>query len=98
MPFIFGAFFIAVGSIMIIAQFSDIAVIGNGIMGILLGLVFTALPIAIALTIVDLAQEVTITYLLSYFSPIHAGLSVFFGFGPMLIIVGISGLVDCFRL
>ena len=98
MPFIFGAFFIAVASIMMVAQFSDIAVIGNGVMGILLGLLFTALPIAIALTIVDLVSEITFVSLLATFTPLHAGLSVFFGFGPMLIIVGISGLVDCARL
>ena len=98
MPFIFGAFFISVGLIMIVAQFSDIAVIGNGIMGILIGLLFTALPIAIAFTIADLAEEVTIVSLLSSFTALHAGLSVFFGFGPMLIIIGIAGLIDCARL
>ena len=84
MPLIFGVFFLSVGLLMVIGQFSDVAVIGNGVMGILVGLLFTALPVAIALTVADLAKEVTIASMLTYFSPLHAGLSVFFGFGPML--------------
>ena len=98
MPFIFGAFFLAIGLVMIVAQFSDVAVIGNGVMGILIGLIFTALPIAIALTITDLVEEITFATVLATFTPLHAGLSVFLGFGPMLIIVGIAGIIDCLRM
>ena len=98
MPFIFGAFFLTGGLMMMVAQFTDIPVIGNGVMGILFGLVFTALPIAITLTIIDLVEEITFATVLATFTPLHAGLSVFFGFGPMLIIVGIAGIIDCLRM
>ena len=98
MPLIFGAVFVAIGVTLIVAQFNDIAVIGNGIFGILLGLVFTALPIGIVLTIIDLVEEITFASVLATFTPLHAGLSVFLGFGPMIIIVGIAGLIDALRL
>ena len=98
MPLIIGVAFLSFGILLMLAQFSDVAVIGNGIIMICTGLLLVGLPIAIALTIVDLAEEVTIAYLLTYFSPLHAGLSVFFGFGPMLIIVGIAGLIDSLRI
>ena len=98
MPLIFGVFFLSGGLLMVLGQFSDIAVIGNGLMGIFIGLLFTALPIAIAFTVADLAKEVTLASMLTYFSPLHAGLSVFLGFGPMLIIFGIAGLANSVRL
>ena len=97
-PLIIGAAFLAFGTLLMVAQFSDVAVIGNGIMLILTGLIFVGLPIAIGLTIVDLVEEITLATLLTTFTPVHAFVSVFFGFGPMLIIVGISGLVDCAKL
>ena len=62
------------------------------------GLLFTALPIAIALTIVDLVQEISFATVLATFTPFHAVLTVFLGFGPMMIILGIAGLIDCLRL
>ena len=98
MPLIFGLVFVTIGSTLIIAQFNDVPVIGNGIFGILLGLIFTGLPIGITLTIVDLVEEITFAAVLTSFTPLHAGLSVFLGFGPMLIIIGIAGIVDCFKL
>ena len=97
-PLIIGVVFLAFGSLLMLAQFSDIAVIGNGLIPICTGLVFTGLPIAIGLTIADLVEEITIASLLVTFTPVHAFVSVFFGFGPMLIIVGIAGIVDCTRL
>ena len=97
-PLIIGAAFLAFGVLLMLAQFGDTAVIGNGIMLICTGLVLIGLPIAIAVTIVDLVEELTIMSLLTTFTPLHAGLSVFFGFGPMLIIIGIAGLVDCARM
>ena len=97
-PLIIGVVFLSFGILLTLAQFGDVAVIGNGIMLICTGLVFLALPIALGLTLVDLVEEITIASILTNFTPLHAGLSVFFGFGPMLIIIGIAGLADCFKL
>ena len=98
MPLIIGVAFLSFGVLLTLAQFSDVAVIGNGVIPICTGLLFVGLPIAIGLTIADLVEEITIASLLATFTPLHAGLSVFLGFGPMLIIVGIARLVDCARL
>lgn len=97
-PLIIGVAFLSFGTLLMVSQFSDVAVIGNGIIQILTGLIFIGLPIAIGLTIVDLVEEITIATLLATFTPVHAFVSVFFGFGPLLIIVGIAGIVDCTRL
>ena len=98
MPLIIGVIFLSIGTLLMLTQFSDVAVIGNGLIPICTGLLFLGLPMAIALTVVDLANEVTVASLMSYFSPLHAGLSIFLGLGPMFIIAGISGLIDCARL
>lgn len=97
-PLIIGLAFLSFGTLLILAQFSDVAVIGNGIMPIFGGVVLAGIPIGIALTLVDLIEEITLTVLFTQFTALHAGLSVFLGFGPLLIIVGIAGLVDCARL
>ena len=98
MPIIFGIVFIAFGVVFITAQFSDIAVIGHGILTILGGLLIMGLPLGIALQIIDLVEEISFTTVLTTFTPIHAVFSVFLGLGPMLIILGISAIVDCTRL
>ena len=98
MPIIFGIVFIAFGVIFVTAQFSDVAVIGHGIMTILGGILLVGLPIGIALQIVDLVSEISLVTVLTTFTPFHAVLSVFLGLGPMLIILGISAIVDCARM
>lgn len=98
MPLIIGVMFLSIGTLLMLTQFSDVAVIGNGVIPICTGLLFVGLPIGIALTVADLAEGVTLASMLTYFTPLHAGLSVFLGFGPMIIIVGIAGLIDCMRL
>ena len=96
MPIIFGIVFITLGSLMLIAQFSEIAIIGNGIMHILGGLVVMGLPIGIWLTLADLLKF-DATSLLLPFTALHAGLSVFLGFGPLLIIAGVVGFIDSLK-
>lgn len=98
MPIIIGIGLVSFAVLLITAQFSDIAVIGHGVMTILAGLLFTALPIGIALTIADLVESITIATILTRFTEIHAVMSVFLGLGPMLIIIGIFGIVDCTKL
>ena len=98
MPLIIGVMFLSIGTLLMLTQFSDVAVIGNGLIPICTGLLFLGLPIAIALTVADLAEGVTVVSMLSYFSPLHAGLSIFLGIGPMMIIAGVNGLIDCLRL
>lgn len=98
MPLIIGAGFLAIGLLLVLTQFSDVAVIGNGVIPIGAGLIFAGLPVAIALTVADMAESVSIASLFSYFSPLHAGLSLFLGLGPVMIIAGVAGIVDCARL
>ena len=102
MPLILGAFFAAVGAILVIAQFGDIAVVKHGIIPIAFGLLLTLLPLGIMFTIADLTasseEPLTIVAMLTTFTPIHAGLGLFLGLGPMLIIAGIQGIVDCTRM
>lgn len=101
-PLIFGMFFAFVGGILVIAQFSDIPIVQHGIIPLAFGLVFTALPFGIMFTIADMTANtenpLTIAAMLSTFTPIHAGLGLFLGLGPMMIIVGIAGIVDCVRM
>ena len=97
-PLVIGVAFMSFGALLMLTQFSDIAVIGNGLIPICTGLLLMGLPIAIGLTIADLVEEITIASLFVTFTPVHAFVSVFFGFGPLLIIVGISGIVDCAKL
>ena len=98
MPIIFGIVFIAFGVVFMTMQFSDIAVIGHGVLSILGGLLIMGLPLGIAIQIVALVDEISFTTVLTTFTEFHAVFSVFFGFGPMLIILGISAIVDCTRL
>ena len=98
MPIIFGIVFIAFGVVFITAQFSDIAVIGHGIMSILGGLLLVGLPLGIALQIVDLVAEISFTTVLTTFTEFHAVFTVFLGMGPMLIILGIFAIIDCAKL
>ena len=98
MPIIFGAFFLAVGLVFLIGQFDDVALIRNGVIPILFGLLFTGLPIGIGLTIAELVEEITFAVILTTFTPVHAVLSLFLGLGPMMIIIGIGGIVDCSKL
>ena len=102
MPLILGMFFAFVGGILVIAQFSDFPIVQYGIIPLAFGLVFTALPFGIMFTIADmtanLEEPLTITALLTTFTPIHAGLGLFLGLGPMMIIAGIAGIVDCVRM
>lgn len=98
MPIIFGIVFMAFGVVFITAQFSDIAVIGHGIMTILGGLLIMGLPLGIAFQIVALVDEITFTTVLTTFTEFHAVFTVFLGLGPMLIILGIAAIVDCTKL
>ncbi|MCH5152465.1 MAG: hypothetical protein J1F68_00690 [Clostridiales bacterium] len=98
MPIIFGIVFMAFGVVFITAQFSDIAVIGHGVLTILGGILLVGLPLGIALQIVDLVEEISLVNVLTTFTPFHAVFSVFLGFGPMLIIIGISAICDCAKL
>ena len=101
MPLILGLFFAAVGLIVVLAQFGDVAIVQHGIIPICFGLLFTALPFGIMFTIANLTanaeEPLTIAEMLTNFTPIHAGLGLFLGLGPMMIIAGISGIVDCVR-
>lgn len=96
MPLVFGVLFLAFGIVFITAQFSDITYIHHGVMPILGGLLIMALPLSVLLTLMDLL-ELSSNTILSNFTAIHAVLSLFFGFGPMLIILGIAGIIDCYR-
>lgn len=98
MPIIFGIVFSAFGVIFMVAQFSDVAVIGHGIMGILGGLLLVGLPLGIAFTIIDLVESISFTTVLTTFTVFHAVFSVFLGFGPLLMILGIFGIIDCTKL
>lgn len=97
MPLVFGIFFIAVGIIVALGQFGDIPVIQNGVLPILFGSLFTALPILIALTLTDFIETLTVAAILNTFTPVHAILSVFLGLGPMMIIIGVAGIIDSLR-
>lgn len=102
MPLLLGLFFAMVGVILAIAQFSEIPIVQHGIIPLLFGLLFTALPFGVMFTIADLTANaenpLTIAKMLTNFTPIHAGLGLFLGLGPMMIIVGIAGIVDCVRM
>ena len=102
MPLLFGLIFTFIGLMVIIAQFSDVAIIKHGVMPIGFGLILTSLPLGVMFTIAQLTatteEPLTIAAMLSTFTPIHAGLGLFLGLGPMLIIVGIAGIVDCVRM
>ena len=98
MPILFGVAFMAFGVILMIAQFDDVAIIKHGVMPILFGVLLIGLPIGIALTIADMVESISIATIMTRFTEIHAVLSVFMGLGPMLIIMGIAGIVDCARL
>ena len=98
MPIIFGLVFMAFGVIFVTGQFSEVAVIHYGVMTILGGILLIGLPVGIALTIVDLVDSITWTSVLTTFTPIHSVLSLFLGLGPMMIILGIGGIVECSRM
>ena len=98
MPVVFGILFLALGVLLVIGQFSDVAVIKHGVMPIGGGLIVMALPLAALVTLVGFVKEFTYVSLLSTFTAAHAALALFVGFGPMLIIMGIAGIVDCTRL
>ena len=98
MPIIFGLVFVSFGVIFVTWQFSDVAVIHYGVLTILGGILLIGLPLGIALTIVDLVESITWTSVLTTFTPIHSVLSVFFGLGPMMIILGIGAIVECSRM
>ena len=98
MPIIFGLVFVSFGAIFVTGQFSEVAVIHYGLMTILGGMLLVGLPLGIALTIVDLVESITWTSVLTTFTPIHAVLSVFFGLGPMMIILGIGAIIDISRM
>ena len=98
MPIVFGILFMAFGVMFITAQFNDVAVIRNGVMTIMGGLLLTGMPLGIAFTLADLVESITVASILSTFTPIHAVLSLFWGLGPMLIIVGIGGVFDSIKL
>lgn len=98
MPIIFGIVFTAFGVVFITAQFNDVPLIRHGIMTILVGLILTGLPLGIALTIIDLVESISLATVLSTFTPFHAVLSLFLGLGPMLIILGIFGIIDSAKL
>ena len=97
MPLILGAGLLAFGVLLVIMQFSDVAAIGHGVAPICGGLIITALPLGILFTLADLLKKSAVI-LLSTFTPVHAVLSVFLGFGPLLIILGIAGLIDCMKV
>ena len=97
MPIIFGILFVAFGVLFMIAQFSDVPAIKHGIMPIGGGIIIAAMPLGVIITITDLTQ-LSITALLATFTAIHAVLALFLGFGPLLIILGIAGLVDCSKM
>ena len=98
MPVIFGIVFAAFGVIFVTAQFDDVAVIKYGVMSILGGLLLMGLPLGIVLTIVDLVESISFATIFSTFTEFHAVMSLFFGLGPMLIILGIASIVDCTRM
>ena len=97
MPLILGAGFLAFGVLLVIMQFSDVAVICHGVAPIGGGLIITALPLGILFTLSDLLKKSALT-LLATFTPVHAVLSVFLGFGPLLIIAGIAGIIYCMKM
>ena len=97
MPVVFGVLFIAFGVLLVIIQFSDVAVIRHGVVPIGGGIIVMALPLAALLTIAGFTK-LSVATLLSTFTAVHAVLSLFLGFGPLLIILGIAGIVDCARL
>ena len=98
MPIIFGLVFLSFGVIFVTWQFSEVAVIYYGVLTILGGILLIGLPLGIALTIVDLVESITWTSVLTTFTPIHSVFSVFLGFGPMMIILGIGAILDCSRM
>lgn len=97
MPLAFGVLFLAFGLLLIIGQFSDIAVVGHGIMPIGGGLIIMAMPLLALKTIADFTGAAIATLLMP-FTAVHAVLGLFFGFGPMLIILGIAGIADCAKI
>ena len=97
MPIVFGILFLSLGVLLVIAQFSDFAVVRHGIMPIGGGIILMAMPLGVLLTLADLLER-SLTTFLTPFTAIHAVLGLFLGFGPMLIILGIAGIVDCLKL
>ncbi|MCH5180333.1 MAG: hypothetical protein J1F32_03905 [Erysipelotrichales bacterium] len=97
MPIIFGIVFLTIGILIGLGQFDDIPIVSHSIMPIGGGIVFIMLPVGILLTIVDLVK-ISLVSLLADFTVIHSAFAIFFGFGPMLIIIGISGFFNCIRM
>ena len=92
-PVLLGAAFIAVACILILALFSEHAVIGKGIVPLLLGLLFTAIPVATAFTVAHY-MRVSFVSLLERFTIVHAVLILFLAVGPIIAAAGIKGIVD----
>ena len=96
MPIIFGIVFMGGGVIAATMVFDDYAIMAYGVTPILGGLLITALPYGILLTISQLAK-VSMASLLMPFEIWHAVFSVFFGMGIMLAILGVVGFITCIR-
>lgn len=96
MPLIFGVLFIGFGVLGMSTVFGEIPVFAYGVTPVLGGLFITAIPISV-LFMLEHYLEMSALSLLMPFTIVHAVLSVFAGFGLMLVIMGIAGIVRCIR-
>lgn len=96
MPLVFGVLFIGFGILGMCTVFDEIPVFAYGITPVAGGIFITALPVSVFFMLVHYL-ELSAASVLMPFTVVHAVLSVFAGFGPMLVIVGAAGIVNCIR-